>query len=79
MAREAPLAAVIRLDLRSLPPPAPFQQALAAVDGLAPGQWLEVLTPLFPVPLLETLQQRGLRWSSQPCQDHGFAVVIMRP
>ena len=54
-------------------------QALAAADALQPGQALEVLTPLLPLPLLEALEARGLHWRSQPCADRGTWVAILRP
>jgi uncharacterized protein (DUF2249 family) len=67
------------LDLRDLPPPMPFQQALAAAEALHPGQTLVVLTPLWPWPLLEALEMRGLEWGCQPCADRGVRVSIHRP
>lgn len=68
-----------RLDLRDLPAPEPFLRALEAADALEPGQALEVLTPLPPVPLLEALDASGLRWRSEPCADRGTWVMILRP
>lgn len=79
MARRADPGALNRLDLRGLPAPEPFLRALDAADALQPGQALEVLTPLLPVPLLEALDSRGLRWRSEPCTDHGTRVAILRP
>lgn len=79
MARRADTGAVKRLDLRALPAPEPLLQALAAADALQPGQAVEVLTPLLPLPLLEALDARGLRWRSEPCTDHGNWVAILRP
>lgn len=71
--------AVNRLDLRDLPTPEPLQRALRAVDALEPGQALEVLTALPPVPLLEALDERGLRWRTEPLADGGAWVAILRP
>jgi hypothetical protein len=68
-----------RLDLRNLTAPEPLLRALAAADALQPGQALEVLTPLLPVPLLEALDARGLHWRSEPCPDRGTWVAILRP
>ena len=79
MALRADAVTVNRLDLRDLPAPEPLQRALAAVDALQPGQALEVLTPLLPLPLLEALEARGLHWRSQPCADRGTWVAILRP
>ena len=44
-----------RLDLRGLPMPEPLQRALHAADALEPGQALQVLTALPPIPLLLSL------------------------
>lgn len=68
-----------KLDLRHLPAPEPFQQALAAADALAPGQAVEIFTPILPTPLLEVLEARGLRWRAEACADGGVWVGISRP
>lgn len=68
-----------RLDLRDLPAPEPLLRALEAIDVLQPGQALEVLTPLLPVPLLDAVEARGLQWRSEPCLDRGTWVAILRP
>ena len=46
------------LDLRDLPAPEPLVRALLAVEALAPGAALRVLTPMFPQPLLDVLRKR---------------------
>ena len=68
-----------RLDLRDLAAPEPLLQALAAVDGLEPGEAVEVLTPLLPAPLLGALASRGLGWRTEPAPDGGVRVAIRRP
>lgn len=47
------------LDLRTLPAPEPLERALAAAGELAPGEEIEVLTPMMPFPLLQLLSARG--------------------
>jgi hypothetical protein len=47
------------LDLRHLASPEPMVRALEAIEALAPGGELVVLTPLMPVPLLQRLGARG--------------------
>ncbi|WP_130619672.1 DUF2249 domain-containing protein [Dyella amyloliquefaciens] len=69
-------AATALLDLRSLQPPEPMQQALAAADRLAPGQVLEVLTPLMPMPLLSALAERGLQAQAITLSGGGAKVII---
>lgn len=56
-----------------------MQRALRAVDALEPGQALEVLTALPPMPLLQALDERGLRWRTEPLADGGAWVAILRP
>lgn len=64
------------LDLRDLPAPEPLLRALAAIDAIAPGARLCLLTPMLPLPLLEILRERGLAFSTAPCGDGGFQVVV---
>ncbi|RDJ00485.1 DUF2249 domain-containing protein [Dyella solisilvae] len=66
------------LDLRSLPPPEPMQQTLAAVDRLGPGQVLEVLTPLMPMPLLTALAELGVKAQATTLPEGGAKVIIRR-
>jgi hypothetical protein len=53
-----------------------MQQALAAAEQLAPGEVLEVLTPLMPMPLLSALAERGLQAQATTLPDGGAKVVI---
>ncbi|MBV8157830.1 MAG: DUF2249 domain-containing protein [Dyella sp.] len=69
-------AAAAPLDLRSLQPPEPMQQALAAAERLTPGEVLEVLTPLMPMPLLAALAERGLQAQATTLPEGGAKVVI---
>lgn len=58
MTRFAP-ANKSELDLRHLAAPEPMVRALEAIEALAPGAELVVLTPLLPVPLLQRLGAMG--------------------
>lgn len=69
-------AAAALLDLRSLQPPEPMRQALAAADRLVPGEVLEVLTPLMPMPLLSALAERGLQALATTLPEGGAKVII---
>lgn len=73
----APCAAV--LDLRRLPAPEPMARALQAIDALAPGATLTLLTPLMPLPLLHALDARGYDAQAQLLRDGCARVVVTRP
>ncbi|AHX11966.1 hypothetical protein CH75_23720 [Dyella jiangningensis] len=64
------------LDLRSLQPPEPMQQALAAAEWLSEGDVLEVLTPLMPMPLLSALAERGFQAQATTLPEGGAKVII---
>ena len=64
------------LDLRDLPAPEPLLRALAAVDALAAGAVLCVLTPIRPEPLLEQLRSRRLAYSIAAHAGGGCAVTV---
>jgi len=64
------------LDLRDLPAPEPFVRAMLAIEALAPGGALRVLTPMFPQPLIEVLRSRRLGYSTAACSDGGCAVTV---
>jgi Uncharacterized conserved protein (DUF2249) len=53
-----------------------MQRALAAADALLPGQSLEVLTPLVPMPLLSALAERGMQAQAVPLAEGGARVLI---
>ena len=77
--RRAESAALPELDLRRLPSPEPMLRALAAADALLPGQTVQVLTPLTPMPLLELLAARALDVSVSTLPCGGARVLIHRP
>lgn len=64
------------LDLRDLPAPEPLLRALTAVDTLAAGAVLCVLTPMRPEPLLEQLRSRRLAYSVAAHAGGGCAVTV---
>lgn len=68
------------LDLRHLSAPQPLLRALEAVDTLAPGEQLTVITPMLPRPLLIELAQRGFEADpGEPQPDGSVRVQIRRP
>lgn len=64
------------LDLRHLPAPEPLLRALVAVDALADGAVVRVLTPMRPEPLLDYLRSRRLAFSIAACEGAGCAVTV---
>lgn len=64
------------LDLRDLPAPEPLVRALLAVEALAPGGALRVLTPMFPQPLLDVLRSRGVGYSTMAWDGGGCAITV---
>jgi uncharacterized protein (DUF2249 family) len=77
--RYADDATFAELDLRGLPAPEPMQRALAAVDALAPGQTVQVITPWVPTPLLDLLASRGLQTTVTELPTGGTRVRIRYP
>jgi tRNA 2-thiouridine synthesizing protein A len=57
------------LDLRGLPPPEPLVRTLEAVEALAEGEELVVLTERRPVHLLPLLVERGLDVKTRELPD----------
>jgi len=67
----------VLLDLRNLPPPEPMEQILDAVQALAPGDWIEALTPFWPAPLLPILELQGCAWRREPgASGHHARITI---
>lgn len=66
-----------RLDLRGLDPPEPMRRALEAVEALAAGGALEIITDREPLLLYRELGRRGHSYvaASQP---DGFYSTIRR-
>jgi uncharacterized protein (DUF2249 family) len=65
------------LDLRNLDPPEPMRRALEAVEALAGGDLLEILTDREPMLLQRELDRRGHRYVTNAAAD-GFATTIRR-
>lgn len=76
--RRADNAVPAELDLRWLASPEPMLRALEAADALLPGQAVQVLTPLLPMPLLDALASRGLLASAFALPAGGARVLIRR-
>lgn len=66
----------IELDVRDLEPPEPFQQALAALAVLKPGEQLRMLHHREPFPLYATLRERGFAYRTTQLADGSYEVLI---
>ncbi len=67
------------LDLRALSPPMPLLRSLELADALLRGEEVTVLTPWWPEPLFEALNERGVAWEAAPVEDGGVRVRLWRP
>jgi uncharacterized protein (DUF2249 family) len=54
----------------------PFATIMQAVDGLEPGEGLELLAPLDPVPLYHVLGARGFEHETQDLGKGDFRVLF---
>ncbi len=66
-----------RLDLRTLDPPEPLRQALEAVEALAAGETVEVLTDREPLFLHLELARRKYFFEGEARPD-GFSTTVRR-
>lgn len=65
------------LDLRGLHPPEPMQKALEAIEALAPGDAVEIVTDREPMLLYRELDRRGYAYETRT--DHGdFHSTVRR-
>ena len=67
------------LDLRALAAPAPMVQALDAAASLRAGERIDVITPLMPYPLLQTLAEQGFDVAAERRVDGSARVTVRRP
>ena len=65
------------LDLRGLDPPVPMRRALDAVEALADGEALEIVTDREPLLLYRELGRRGHRYVAES-RSGSFHTVIHR-
>lgn len=67
------------LELRGLAAPAPLVRALEAVDALAAGACIELLTWQMPYPLIELLGDRGFVVAAERRDDGAARLLVERP
>ncbi len=78
-AQPAAAPAPALLDNRGLEPPQPMQRTLAALEQLAPGATLTVLTDRQPLFLFEALEEQGYTYATTSAPDGGFQTQISAP
>ena len=67
---------MIELDVRDLEPPEPFQQALAVLAVLKPGETLRMLHHREPFPLYAMLDERGFSHRTAQLADGSYEILI---
>jgi len=66
------------LDVSELAPPEPLERALAAADGLGPGEYLRMRHRREPCLLFPELEARGFRYLVQPGTLTAYEIFIWR-
>lgn len=66
----------IVVDARWLDPPEPLEKALAALDGLRPGQHVRFLLHREPFPLYGILENMGFTHRTHMLKDGSFEILI---
>lgn len=72
------MSSVIKLDVRDLAPPEPFEIILTALYRLAPGATLQVHIHREPYPLYDFMRQSGYRWKTYKISFNNFRIRITR-
>lgn len=66
------------IDVRSLPPPEPFEKIMHALQTLPAGTELLVLIHREPFPLYEVMRDNGFVWHTRMLADGNFKLSISR-
>jgi len=64
------------LDVRSLPPPEPFEHIMGALPALPAGACLHVRIDREPYPLYEVLRASGYAWQTTALTDGSYSIRI---
>lgn len=68
----------LKIDVRWLPPPEPFERIMHALQTLPAGASLQVLIHREPYPLYEALRNSGYVWQTTALGDDSFEILISR-
>ena len=64
------------LDASGMEPPLPFEQALALLAALRPGEYLRMAHRIIPYPLFEYCNERKLEYRVQPGEKAKYDILI---
>ena len=64
------------LDASEMEPPVPFEQALALLEELQPGEYLRMAHRMIPYPLFEYCNERQLEYRVQPGETARYDILI---
>jgi len=64
------------LDASGMEPPLPFEQALALLAALRPGEYLRMAHRIIPYPLFEYCNERKLEYRVQPGETAKYDILI---
>lgn len=54
----------------------PFNAIMEAVDGLAPGQSLQLIAPFKPAPLFSVMERKGFSAKAEPLENGDWQVLF---
>jgi hypothetical protein len=64
------------LDASGMEPPAPFEQALALLTGLQPGEYLRMVHRMIPYPLFDYCHEHKLEYRVQHGKTASYDILI---
>lgn len=64
------------IDARGLEPPEPLDRVIAALETLAPGDRLKLLSDVEPRPLYPMLERNGFAHFTEPGSISAYEIVI---
>lgn len=67
---------MIVLDARNWEPPRPFEEVMAALCRLQPGERIRLIIGREPLPLYRVLEHNGYAWFAAARDDGGFEIDI---
>lgn len=64
------------LDASEMEPPVPFEQALALLADLHPGEYLRMAHRMIPYPLFDYCNECKLEYRAQPGETAKYDILI---